>query len=169
MPHLWFQTDRVWKVFDLGRDPVALLEDRPVTVSEGRDEPNGVLAALHRRANGAWVLFASRDSKARVNGLLIPGIHALRDRDEIRVCGQTYVFSTERLAAVEEYDGSTRAFCPRCRQEIKKGTPAVQCPGCGIWHHEDVQLNCWTYADHCAMCPQRTPLTDIYQWTPEAV
>jgi hypothetical protein len=168
MPHLWFQSEHVWNVFDLTESPVALLRDRPVPVSVG-DEPAGVLAALHRRANGAWVLFTDPKNKARLNGLDFPGIRLLRDRDEIRVCGQTYFFSTERLAVIEEYTGSGKAFCPRCRQEMKNGTPAVQCPGCGVWYHEDGNLNCWRYADNCGLCPQKTPLIDTYQWTPEAV
>ena len=174
MPHLWFQTDRAWNVFPLEESPVALLPDSPVAISDV-DTSDRVEAALHKRANGAWLLFAPAHSETRVNGLRFPGIRLLQDRDEIRVSGKTLFFSTERLASVEAYAGASKAFCPRCRQEIANGTPAVQCPGCGVWHHENGDLNCWTYADHCALCPQKTPLNDAYdacrsyQWTPEVM
>ena len=168
MAHLWYQSDCVWNVFALDETPVALTGEGPLSVS-GVEEPDQVEAALHKRSTGAWLLFAPAGEQARVNGLRFPGIRLLRDRDEIRVCRQTFFFSTERLASIEAYTSPAKAFCPRCRQEITNGTPAVQCPGCGVWHHENGDLSCWTYGGNCTLCPQKTPLIDSYQWTPEAM
>ena len=36
--------------------------------------------------------------------------------------------------------------CPRCRQPIATGTPAVRCPGSEVWHHGVNEPSCWSYA-----------------------
>jgi hypothetical protein len=79
-------------------------------------------------------------------------------------------YSTERLALVEEFPGANApAYCPRCKQAIASGHPAVKCPGCGVYYHQSNELPCWTYTDVCALCPQSTALDAGYQWSPEAL
>jgi len=114
-----------------------------------------------------WVLLAA--PSVRVNGSPVAaGIVALRDRDEICADGRRVFFSTESLAEVVPYPGGERTtFCPRCRLEIAAGTLAVRCPHCGVWHHQSAELPCWTYAERCVQCDQRTALDAGYRWTPE--
>jgi hypothetical protein len=104
------------------------------------------------------------------------GLCVLGDRDEIRMGGELRYFSTETLASVEAFPGAERAvFCGRCRQKIEAGTPAVCCPGCGIWYHQDESANlaeserlpCWTYSEKCAFCGHPTALDTVFAWTPE--
>jgi hypothetical protein len=106
-----------------------------------------------------------------VNGLpLRAGLRTLQDRDELRVPGLgPLYFSTERIARIEPLPTEPDALsCPRCRDRIAAGSPAVRCPGCGLWHHQTEDRPCWTYAETCALCPQPTAADAGYRWTPEA-
>jgi hypothetical protein len=127
--------------------------DRPVTFlrsESGRRE--------------SWVLTGA----ARVNGMpLLTGIHVLRDGDEVEVNGVRAFFSAEVLAQVRPLlRGDELVFCPRCKQEITTQSAAVQCPQCGVWHHQSDDLPCWTYSQRCALCDQPTALDAGYRWTP---
>jgi hypothetical protein len=126
------------------------------------------------RAGGAerWVVVAGPSASAGVNGVPLPamGIRLLADRDEISCPGLGSVFfSTETLAAVVEFPGSDRPVsCGRCRQTIKPGSPAVKCPGCGIWYDQSQEFPCWCYRETpCAFCGQSTALDAGYNWIPE--
>jgi Zn finger protein HypA/HybF involved in hydrogenase expression len=114
-------------------------------------------------------MISSANAGVSINGLpLTVGIRALADRDEIRAGERAFYFSTESLAQVEDFPGSDNAlFCPRCKQEIEKNTSAVRCPACSVWHHQTDELNCWTYAETCALCSQQTDLSAGFRWTPE--
>jgi hypothetical protein len=117
-------------------------------------------------------LFASPGPSVWINGWpLLTGARLLRDKDEIRMEGAEPMFlSTEVLARVSAFPGGARpAFCPRCRQIIESGTPAVQCPNpsCRMWHHHTTDCQCWTYAATCAVCDQSTALDSGYRWIPE--
>jgi hypothetical protein len=114
-----------------------------------------------------WVLVGA----AQVNGMpLLTGIRVLRDRDELQVGGLRAFFSAEALAAVRPSPAQgERIFCPRCKQEIEKLSPAVRCPQCRVWHHQTAELPCWTYSERCASCNQPTDLNAGYRWTPEGL
>jgi hypothetical protein len=97
------------------------------------------------------------------------GLRVLEHRDEIRVAGaETVYYSAEKLAEVEPFVGADRpVYCARCRNPIAEGVPSVQCPGCGVRHHEAEEHPCWTYSEHCACCSQPTDLDAGFRWTPE--
>ena len=123
-------------------------------------------------SDGSWALLSAPDTSLRVNGLPVPGIRILRDRDELYLDGRTAFFSTERLARVEPFPPHpSTTYCPRCKSELNAGHPAVCCPGCGIWHHQrpEKDMPCWTHGSHCALCPHPTALTGEWQWIPEAL
>jgi len=115
----------------------------------------------------SWVLVGP--PAVRVNGSpLDTGIRALRDRDELLAGGVRTFFSTEVLATVVPFPQSEKTtFCARCKLAITSGAPAVQCPQCGVWHHQSEELPCWTYAPRCAMCDQPTALDAGFRWMPE--
>jgi hypothetical protein len=116
---------------------------------------------------GAWVLVGTE--LVRINGFpLVTGVHALVDRDEIRLAGaEPAYFSTERRASPEPLPHSDRALaCPRCRTTMLAGTPAVRCPGCSVWHHASDEMPCWSYAPTCALCSQVTDLNAGFRWMP---
>jgi len=174
MAHLWVATEKnQWAILPLGDETFTLTENppRPVRPTAGGEAWAGVLLVRSHATDGAgWVLLARPGSRVFVNGFpLATGMRVLSDRDEIRVpeVGSVY-FSTERLARIDEFCSSDQAlFCPRCKQEIQKGTLAVKCPGCGVWHHESDELNCWSYSEVCALCAQSTDLNSGFRWTPE--
>jgi hypothetical protein len=107
------------------------------------------------------------------NGAVIApgvGIRVLAHMDCLALeSGEVIYFSTEEAARVMPFAGPTGVSCPRCRSEIRAGEPAVKCPGCGVFHHEIEDRNCWTYAPTCALCAQPTPLDHPLQWTPEGL
>ena len=173
MAHFWLRTEaRGLAVMPLPGESYLLTGDpaRPVVRHDG-DPPAGAAAVLRHVAD-QWLLAAAEGAPVRLNGLpLALGLRALMDKDEVCIgrAGRLW-FSTERLAAVEPFPGAAQpVFCPRCKTEIKKGTLAVRCPGCGIWHHEDGGLKCRTYAPRCAVCDQPTELGQSYRWTPEGL
>jgi hypothetical protein len=177
MPHFWTKnTEDEWAIFPLEDETISIAQHPPRTTKNplaGARRTSRVLLLKQEPGSEAWILVAGAKRNVSTNGLpLSSGIRVLADRDEIRVDRVgTLFFSTERLAQVEELPGADRPiYCPRCKKEIEKGTPAVRCPSpnCRVWHHEnpDRSWNCWTYADTCALCPQRTNQTE-FQWTPE--
>jgi len=171
MAHLWMQDgEGAWGVLDLAGDQLDLgkLAARAGEAPEP-SAPAGHLLEI-AAAPAEWAVLAAPHDEVWVNGLpLQVGIHVLADRDEIRIGGSGSVFfSTERLAHCEPLPASDRAlFCPRCRQPIEPGSPAVRCPQCALWHHQSTELPCWTYSPTCALCPQPTELDAGFRWTPE--
>lgn len=121
-------------------------------------------------ASQSWTLLAGRDAMVCVNGeALTLGIRALRHGDEIAVAGRRCFFSLEELAGVVAFPGLAQsASCPRCKQKLEPGEPAVACPHCHAWHHQSEEFPCWTYDATCALCQlQSTDLDAGYSWTPE--
>jgi hypothetical protein len=173
----------VWTILQLDHDAYALNVRPPAPVtfrkadSERRDEMAErrayPLLALVRAPNldgPSWVLLAESPAAVRVNGLPVQaGVKVIADRDEIRVAGQPSMFiSTEVLAQVTPFPGVAQPlFCPRCKQPIDRGTEAVKCPECHVWHHQSTDLPCWTYTETCALCAHRTALDASFMWTPE--
>jgi hypothetical protein len=157
MAHLWTLDDsNEWRA-------------RPLVNATPEVIAGGVtLLRRSREATDVWTL-VSASAALRLNGAPVPlGLAVLEDRDEIRLPGVTAWFSTETLAQVEPFPESVaRGVCPRCKQTIATGSPAVRCPSCGLWHHESEEFPCWTYADTCAGCGHATALDAGFRWTPE--
>ena len=160
MAHLWEGDEDRWAVVPLGVDGFPLSG----TSTEILLLPTQSAVGLN------WVLLAGGDTEVRINGLpLKSGIRVLADRDEIRIAGgETYYFSTETLATVQTFAGADRRlFCPRCKDEIAPGDASVKCPQCRLIHHQSEDRPCWTYAETCAACAQRSDLQHGYRWTPD--
>ena len=176
MAHLWVRDDDdQWAALPLNGGPVSLSVVPPKPFGGGerpRPDREVLLMPAARSGQENWVLVSGDQRRTSVNGLpLALGLRILGDRDEIRVDGaSTVFFSTESLARIEPYPGSAEpACCPRCRLDLKDGAPAVRCPQCRVWHHEDLadDLDCWSSEEHCALCPQATDLRAGFRWSPE--
>lgn len=166
MPHLWQLQNDQWEPAPLAGPALALPSSGELRPARDAD---AAPLRLQAAENDSWVLLARPMSVVRVNGSpVVAGMRVLRDRDEIVIGGSRSFFSTERLARVEPFPGSEGAtFCPRCKQEIVKDSPAVQCPGCRSWYHQREDLGCWLYSPSCQLCDQSTPLDAGYRWEPE--
>jgi hypothetical protein len=171
MPLLWIDRDPAWAVLPLGELCVALTADRerPACLDPA-DGGIGALVVRMEQGGDVWTLIAHHAGPpVRVNGSpLLLGVRVLRDKDEIRIQGSRFFFSTESQPHIEPFPGSAKTtFCPRCKEAIEKDSPAVRCPGCGVWHHQSEDLPCWTYDARCALCDQPSALDAGYRWTPE--
>ncbi len=167
MAHLWFlDGERHWFPTALAGDAVAL-RDGALVPCHGADSPRVVFRRLEG-APASWALLTD-DAHVRLNGMpVLLGLAVLEDRDEIRIAGRTAWFSAETLPTVASFpESATRGYCPRCKQPLEAGTPAVKCPACGLWHHASDDLPCWTYAPTCSACVQPTALDAGFRWTPE--
>ena len=177
MAHLWMIGDADdWTVLPLDGAAFALGRGQPTRLSDllngARDGASLALRRLDDPAGTLWVLVAGPEVRPIINGTPAPlGLVVLADRDEIRTPGgATLFFSCETRAVVEPFPESrSRGTCPRCRQAIAPGDPAVRCPSCGLWHHATDDLPCWTYEPRCAnsLCAQPTALDAEFRWTPE--
>jgi hypothetical protein len=169
MAIIWFNDGSEWRSQELGGAAVRLSDVGPELSSALSDhDAHAVLVAPY--APDRWVVLAGAETRVRVNGLPMAGIHVLSDRDEVRVWssgGLAFFYSSERKASIEPYEGQSGAVCPRCQQGIGVGDPAVRCPRCGVWHHETEALGCWTYDARCAVCSDATQLNAPYRWQPE--
>ena len=173
MAHLWNQDDSGdWVATAVGE----ALASQSKALGAGVTSLDEVMAQeqalLRRLANPheTWAVLCPPRSDVRVNGEPVPlGLAILSDRDELRVPGRPVrYFSTETIARVERYPGTTGGgFCPRCKQPIESGSAAVRCPACGLWHHSAGELQCWTYGPTCAGCAQDTAMDAGFRWTPE--
>lgn len=175
MAHLWIrEAESDWSILALAEDAYALdvvppraLTARPAPAS---GPPRAMLVRCAAEEVEAWFVVAAGHGEIHVNGIpLALGVRALSDRDEIRFVGTEPVFfSTETLASAVPFPGSTEPVnCPRCVLPVDAGNGAVRCPRCGVWHHENDERRCWTYARTCHVCPQLTALDAGYFWTPE--
>lgn len=180
MPHLWVRDESAagdWLVTPLDDGAFALpASGAPPRVHRQLAEAARGTAALLLRSRlpdgETWLVMGLAPSGVLLNGEpLRTGIRVLADRDELHVDGVGRVFfSSERLARIEAFPGAERTVrCPRCKQIVEPGSAAVRCPQCAAWYHQSDDLPCWTYAPHCALCPQPTALETGYQWTPAEV
>jgi hypothetical protein len=184
MSHIWFPQPRGgWTFLPLSGEAYELLVGSPGRLAarraartSGEGSRGGVRLLRSSRADGdIWALAASPECELSLNGLPVPaGLRVLRDRDEVRLAGGGRIFfSTERPAAIESYpeplDGTQEGSCPRCKDKIDPGSPAVRCPGCGVWHHQSEMLPCWTYAERCFLCDQSTELDSGFRFVPEGI
>ncbi len=138
--------------------------------------PNGAYIIRHdgRSGKARWILYAGPAAEVTVNGRPLDlGVRALRDRDEITLArGCHLVFTADSAPRVQPFGGMEHPVdCPRCTRPISPDDPAVRCPTCGVWHHEDASREdgqCWTYGPTCgAGCEQATDLDAGPAWTPE--
>jgi hypothetical protein len=171
------QTDGSWGVMELD-EPEYYWEAGVVPPGTGlpEDGSNPLASMLRLRypdGKEAWAIVAAPEAGNSVNGVpLTLGVKVLSDRDLIQIGEdrKRAYFSTETTARVESFPGLDRpTTCPRCTTIIEPGSPAVRCPGsgCGVWHHANEELPCWTYSEHCATCKQETSLESEYAWCPE--
>ena len=190
MAHIWIEEETgAWRLAPLDKATYAVVSQREAPLNPLCDSTARLAGiALLRVAESAtadWLLMAEADMPLFVNGAPLPlGIRKLRDRDEILIpaaAGESsgfsppanrirLFFSTERLARIEPLPGSDHEIlCLRCRQTIRPGSLAVQCPNpaCDHWYHEEGELLCWSYSPSCAICDQSTALDADYRWTPE--
>ena len=146
MAHLWIQGPGGWDAqrldgsgFDLA---AAQFHSAPRDEPTAPGKPGAALVRAEAGGSKVWALIVSANSNSRVNSRLLPaGLCVLADRDEIRFGGEVQYFSIETLAAAVDFPGADRpVFCGRCRQQIDAGTPAVCCPGCGIWYNQSGEL-----------------------------
>lgn len=155
---------------------------RPLSHMANEAGPRGAYILRHdgRSGKARWMLYVGASAAVTVNGRAVDlGMRALRDRDEIalpRACH--LVFTADSMPRIQPFGGlGHQVACPRCTRPITIGTPAVQCPTCGVWHHEylaadvdgeDEDRQCWTYGPTCgAGCTQGTALDAGPAWTPE--
>lgn len=179
MAHVWLEDEQHrWCVAPLGLEMVALSAQGSVgqaVCPPGRSGSRRIL--LRRLITGEteeWALFSHPSAGVRVNGVqALLGMTALRDRDALFLpglqdAGRRLFFSTEKLAQVKPLPEISGVCCPRCKQTIDAGTLAVQCPLCGVWHHQRPVKECWCYAERCGACQkQLTRLDAGYLWTPQ--
>ncbi len=173
MPHLWREDRSLetgepeWVVQPLD-DEAAV----PLGALSAADTGAAALLLRSRTDQGElWLAMSATPAGVALNGApLLTGIRALVDRDEIRVAGLGRVFfSTERLACVAPFPGAdTPTFCPRCKQAIAAGSPAVRCPACQRLYHQSGEYPCWTYAATC-LCGHSTALDAGFRWTPNGL
>lgn len=174
MAHLWIQTCG-------GEHGVLTLEldqyELPAAVHRVLDRDGGAARAamlLRVDRSSSWTLVVDRNSAVEVNGAPVTaGLRVLEDRDEIRLAGGAPIwFSTESLARVEPapaFAGRKRR-CPRCSDPIEAGSPAVCCPRCGVFSHEQQDRACFTYQKApCAACGEFSELDGSFHWTPEGL
>jgi hypothetical protein len=175
MPHLFVRkpNDNEWLVLLLTEPTLRLVPSPERWLAGDGDasaERTGVLLFSRDPQHRSWVLAANGQSAVSVNGLPVHGgIRRLEDRDEIRVEGVgTYFFSAEERPRVEPYSAGTGA-CMRCKLPLPPGGPAVRCPVCGIWHHEnaDEGRRCWSEFDTCGSCCGTTAMSGGFRWSPE--
>ena len=175
MPFLFFRdNDRQWLVVPLTDNSLNIESVPPKRLKARRSktakEREVVLTAIAGDGlDTSWAVVWGRSKKINVNGLrMATGIRVLSHGDEIKVGNNPPLyFSTEVLARIETFEGSEEpVVCPRCKQVIEPGAAIVRCPGCSVIHHETSELNCWTFADKCAMCDYPTGLDEGFQWVP---
>lgn len=155
MAHLWFSSasdESAWTPRPLdGPCAIGRASFVPAATADGR----------------AWVLLGPATTSVNGRALGAPELRVLHDRDEIVLDGVRLFFSTETRTAIVPLPPGDRALrCPRCTLAIAAGTSAVACPQCAVWHHQQDDLACWTYAATCALCPQPSALDADYRFDP---
>jgi hypothetical protein len=147
----------------------------PRTVPAGRPTPGedlGVpgIALLVLPRQGA-VLLVRPGVWVRVNGEpVLGGMRILEHRDEVLAGEYRLVFSQQGVPVVAPFtpaNGTRLPTCPVCRGPVREASPAVQCPGCARWFHQDGAKTCWSYAPSCRFCNHPTAFDDSAAWRPD--
>jgi hypothetical protein len=181
MAHLWIQktceSGRCWAALPLAGSAYQFIDGEPFVrrVGSRSARAGGVLLMrIVRDSAEQWFLLVPAAARLAINGRPpVLGAHALADRDEIRLRNRHRLyFSTERRPAVVPFPGAAHEMCcARCRKPIAQGTPAVACPACGAWCHEQDDLPCWSYegSTHCPLCEQLTDPEAGFRWVPNGL
>jgi len=167
---LWIRNGSEWEQRPLDDAVFCFSGAGPVAPEAAPSDPRVWLVLSDSGVPPSWALVASPDAHVQVNGRApVAGLRVLNDRDMIRTAnGARYVFCSESRAVIEPFRAADRTvFCGRCRQRLDGGSPAVCCPGCGIWYHQGADLPCWTYSEQCVYCHRATAFDAGYSWTPE--
>lgn len=178
MAHWWTHTGDGWLATPLdsyAEQALKLTGDAaaPVAAPDVDEELHGcVLLVRAADSRDAWAV-AANGSTVRVNGEpILAGLRRLHDFDLVALPGRRVaVFSSERLAQVQPLPAAGGpVHCARCGGSIEEGAPAVACPQCGVWYHQDgndANYQCWTFATHCAFDDTPTALGGSFRRTPE--
>jgi hypothetical protein len=170
MAYLWTETAGEWRARKLSGSAVML----PVAHHHAAEPRAGAARLIQSHSGGkkTWALVTGAVCDARVNGRALPtGLAVLDHRDAILAGDERFFFSAEALACVEPFPGAAReVLCGRCTLPISTGSPAVSCPNCNVWYHQDESLEggaCYTYAEQCGFCSCETRLDAVLAWAPE--
>lgn len=170
MAYLWTETAGEWSARKLGNSVVTLNAAQDKTAKP----PAGSAQLIATQCGGkkTWALITGAASDTRVNGRKVPtGLAVLDHRDAILAGDERFFFSAESLACVEPFPGAAReVLCGRCTLPISTGSPAVSCPNCNVWYHQDESPEgsaCYTYAGQCGFCSCETRLDAELAWAPE--
>lgn len=180
MAHLWVQKSASgeWEAYPLEKGLGAGEDGFPLSLGSvemaGPGAPVEVIRA-EVEGRGNWLVLSRPSIRLMINGRFTPGgIRVLRDRDEVVFEGARLYFSAEERAIIVPFPAAADAGpgretrCARCKDPIRGDSPAVKCPYCSAWHHQDEGADrpCWTYAATCANCRQTAGFQQEYQWTP---
>ncbi|MHC5109540.1 MAG: hypothetical protein ACYTHJ_06640 [Planctomycetota bacterium] len=157
--------------------------------SKARCRPRSVLLAINdatssasptRRADatrsdaGNWTLITSQGGQ--INGFPLPrfGVRVLQDRDEIRVVGARFYFSTEQRSAPFIFEGAGHGCrCPRCKASLQRGDHVMACAGCGWLYHQSPQYPCYTGFEgedmNCINCAMAARIDEQFRFTPDGI
>ena len=109
-------------------------------------------------SGGECVVLARGD--VLVNGCSSLPFQVLADRDELRIDGNLYYFSTQSPVEVITFvKGEKDIRCARCSVSLRDEDAVVYCSVCKAAYHAD----CFDYAPECSFC--RTSTGGI-SWTP---
>jgi hypothetical protein len=173
MPHLWKEErspencEPEWVLRALDGEAEVRLGEASVTRGDG----GALLVHSQSDSDETWLVMSAEPARVAINGNpLHAGLRALADRDEIRIHGLgRWFFSSEQLARVAPLPAAdSPIFCPRCKQAIVPGSPAVRCPSCGRWYHQSDEYPCWSYSEQC-LCGQPTSFETDFRWTPDGL
>ena len=178
MAQWWTYTGDGWLATPLDaykEQALCLMDDpeSPVAPLEETEDLHGcVLLVRPADSADAWAV-AANGNTVRVNGEpVLAGLRRLHDFDLVALPGRRVaVFSSERLARVQPLPASGGpVHCARCGGNIEEGAPAIACPQCGVWYHQDgndPDYQCWTFATHCAFDNTPTALGGAFRRSPE--
>jgi len=165
---------RHWKPVGLkdGLISVGVSDGRAAVVSP--DEGNAVASLIpYQDLNGRrrCFLICRRGSHVRCKGLpILAGVRVLSDKDEIALGNgpeARFYYSQESKPQIVPFEEGPRpTYCARSKARITQGTPAVQCPSCGLWYIETDEMPAYTYCgEPCVGCGR--PTTTDYSWAPD--
>ncbi len=173
MAYLWFEDLALnrWFTVPLTGDAWILSTSAPKVLQDGHPTGSGprptMMVRRQRAADSQWILLAGREAHLRVNGAPMAFVtHILQDYDEILIgdsnegSWQRCFFSAARAVSVTPFPADADPVaCSHCEQPILAGQSTVQCPACGLWHHQlGNGQSCWTLAQGCAACGCRAPV-----------
>ena len=184
--HVWVQTrsgrsdSGCWQRIAIQRGGLALSGAGAVQGSD-RCAPSGenaVLAPFSERGVSRIALVRGSRGGVFLNGHRPLPVVVLRDRDEINIGPETFVFAEAEEARVEVFEPlEASTHCQLCSVELLAGDEIVRCPVCAAPHHEGllakkgpdgerVEQRCWTLGPVCGGCQGHR---ESMVWVPDQV